>query len=81
MINAKRYVDGHHTILSVSLSLSLNFPLTLHLPLLRHLIDDPYYGQRLEVGLDRDDIIIMIELLLSCVGGSGVRVGLFVEKM
>ena len=58
MINAKRYVDGH-TILSLSLSLSLNFPLTLHLPLLRHLIDDPYFGQRLEVGLDRDDFIMI----------------------
>jgi hypothetical protein len=58
MINAKRYVDGH-TILSLSLSLSLNFPLTLHLPLLRHLIDDPYFGQRLKVGLDRDDFIMI----------------------
>jgi hypothetical protein len=36
------------------LSLSLNSPLTLHLPLLCHYIDDPYYGQRLKVGLDRD---------------------------
>ena len=48
-------VDGHHNILSLSLNCN-----ALHLPLLRHLIDDPYFGQRLEVvGLDRDDNRLM----------------------
>ena len=69
-------VDGHHNILSLSLNCN-----ALHLPLLRHLIDDPYFGQRLEVvGLDRDDNRLMYYSYLAELQLLGAASRWFVSK-